>query len=144
MRITLEPTAGKETEVILRGDPGSREVGELLELLRGRGSGRLLLYQQEEQWILDAEEIVFLEVREGKVFAYTSRERYEARSKLYEIKALLACRRFAQINKSTLVNMAFVQSIQAEFSGNYRVKLKNRGEVLTLSRKYFPEFKKSI
>ena len=37
-----------------------------------------------------------------------------------------------------------LDEIQAEFSGNYLIKLKNRSEKLTLSRKYFREFKERI
>jgi DNA-binding LytR/AlgR family response regulator len=57
---------------------------------------------------------------------------------------MLAPFTFAHISKSTLVTLDCAQSIQAEFSGNYRIKLKNRKEVLSLSRKYFKEFKERI
>ena len=60
------------------------------------------------------------------------------------LKDLLGGRSFAQINKSVIVNINCVKSIQAEFSGNYRIKLKNRKESLTISRKYFKEFKDRI
>ena len=75
---------------------------------------------------------------------YTKSDTYEARQKLYELKEQLPSRNFAQINKSVLVNINCVRSIQAEFSGNYRLKLKNRKESLTISRKYFKEFKDKI
>jgi DNA-binding LytR/AlgR family response regulator len=78
------------------------------------------------------------------VFAYTKADAYEVKQKLYEIKALLSAQTFAQINKSVIVNINCVKSIQAEFSGNYRIKLKNRKESLTISRKYFKEFKDRI
>ena len=104
----------------------------------------MILYKEEEQYIMDAVEIVYVEVSDNKVYAYTKQDAYEAKQKLYEIKELLGGRSFAQINKSVIVNINCVKSIQAEFSGNYRLKLKNRKESLTISRKYFKEFRDRI
>ena len=144
MKIKLESAELSETEVIIRGDVTSEEVVSLLQLLKRRNSGKLILYKEEEQYIMDADEIVYVEVSDNKVYAYTRQDTYEAKQKLYEIKELLGGRSFAQINKSVIVNINCVKSIQAEFSGNYRLKLKNRKESLTISRKYFKEFKDCI
>ena len=57
---------------------------------------------------------------------------------------LLESHPFAQISKSAIVNIDFVRSIQAEFSGNYCIKLRDRKETLTVSRKYFKAFKERI
>lgn len=144
MKIKLESAELRETEVIIRGDVTSEEVVSLLQLLKKRNSGKLILYKEEEQYIMDADEIVYVEVSDNKVYAYTKQDTYEAKQKLYEIKELLGGRSFAQINKSVIVNINCVKSIQAEFSGNYRLKLKNRKESLTISRKYFKEFRDRI
>ncbi len=144
MKIKLESVELPETEVIIRGDVTSEEVVSLLQLLKKRSSGKLLLYKEEEQYIVDADEIVYIEVSGSKVLAYTKQDTYEAKQKLYEIKELLGAKSFVQINKSVIVNMNCVKSIQAEFSGNYRCKLKSRKESLTISRKYFKEFRDCI
>ena len=144
MKIKLESAELQETEVIIRGDVTSEEVVSLLQLLKKRNSGKLILYKEEEQYIMDADEIVYVEVSDNKVYAYTKQDTYEAKQKLYEIKELLSGKSFAQINKSVIVNINCVKSIQAEFSGNYRLKLKNRKESLTISRKYFKEFRDRI
>ena len=144
MNIKLESAELPEPEVIIRGDVTSEEVVSLLQLLKKRNSGKLILYKEEEQYIMDADEIVYVEVSDNKVYAYTKQDTYEAKQKLYEIKELLGGRSFAQINKSVIVNINCVKSIQAEFSGNYRLKLKNRKESLTISRKYFKEFRDRI
>ena len=144
MNIKLESAELPEPEVIIRGNVTSEEVVSLLQLLKKRNSGKLILYKEEEQYIVDADEIVYIEVSGNKVYAYTKQDTYEAKQKLYEIKELLGGRSFAQINKSVIVNINCVKSIQAEFSGNYRINLKNRKESLTISRKYFKEFKDRI
>lgn len=145
MKITLEPMQLKETEVIIRGDLSGAEVASILQALSKKAnSGKLILYKEDEQYIVDAGEIVFLETSGSKVYAYTGKDTYEAKLKLYELKELLSPFPFAQISKSMIVNIDCVKSIQAEFSGNYCVKLRNRNEVLTISRKYFKEFKERI
>ena len=144
MKIKLESAELPETEVIIRGDVTGEEVVSLLQFLKKRSSGKLILYKEEEQFLVDADEIVYIEVSGSKVYAYTKQETYEAKQKLYEIKELLSARSFAQISKSVIVNINCVKSIQAEFSGNYRCKLKNRKESLTISRKYFKEFRDCI
>ena len=144
MKIKLESAELPETEVIIRGDVTGEEVVALLQFLKKRNSGKLILYKEEEQYLVDADEIVYIEVSGSKVYAYTKQEVYEAKQKLYEIKELLGSRPFAQISKSVIVNINCVKSIQAEFSGNYRCKLKNRKESLTISRKYFKEFRDCI
>ena len=144
MKIILEPAQLQEPEVIIRGDATGEEVTALLQFLNKRNSRKLILFKEDEQYILDADEIVFLEAFENKIFAYARQEVYEAKQKLYELKESLSSLAFAQINKSVIVNINCVKSIQAEFSGNYRLKLKNRKETLTISRKYFKEFKDRI
>ena len=144
MKITLEPAQLAETEVILRGDITGEEIKAILQLLQKKPSGKLLLYREEEQFIVSAGDIVFLETSGSRVLAYTAAEVYETKLKLYELKQLLALQPFAQISKSTIVNISHVRSIQAEFSGNYRIRLKTRSESLTVSRKYFKEFRDRI
>ena len=144
MKIKLESAELPETEVIIRGDVASEEVISLLQMLKKRNTGKIILYKEEEQYIVSTDEIVFVEVCENKVYAYTKMDNYEVKQKLYEVKEQLKAQSFAQINKSVIVNINCVKSIQAEFSGNYRLKLKNRKETLTISRKYFKEFKDRI
>ena len=144
MKIILEPTQLPETEVIIRGDVASEEVAAILQAINKKNSGRLFLYKEDEQYVVDNAEIVFAEVVDNKVSVYTKDSVYEAKAKLYELKELLEASGFVQISKSAIVNIDCVRSIQAEFSGNYCIKLKHRKEVLILSRKYFKDFKNRI
>ena len=144
MKITLEPADLREVEVIIRGEPSDPEVAQLLKLLGSKNSSRLMVSREDEQFVLDAAQIVFLETADNRVLVHTAAETYESKQKLYELMEQLGRRSFVQVSKRTIVNLAFVKSIQAEFSGNYLIKLKNRKEMLTLSRKYFREFRERI
>ena len=144
LRITLESADLPETEVIIRGDVTSQDVVSLLQFLRNKNSGKLVLYKEDEQFIVTPNEIIYIEVADNKVEAVTLNDRYDTKRKLYEIKDMLSNEPFAQINKGTLVNIDFVKSVQAEFSGNYSMRLKDIKEILIISRKYFKEFKSKI
>lgn len=144
MKITFEPSGSQETEVVIKGDMASPEVASLLQFLGKKNSGKLILFKEDEQFVVDTAEIVFAETSANKINIYTDNDVYESKQKLYELMETLEAFNFVQINKSTLVNIDCVKSIQAEFSGNYCIKLKNRKEVLTVSRSYFKKFKESI
>ena len=145
MKITLEPAPLQETEVIIKGDLSSPEVENLLSYFSNKtNSSKIVLYKDEEQFFLEPKEVIFFEAAEGKVVVNTTQGAYTSKQKLYELKDALCNLPFAQINKSTVVNIDFVKSVSAEFSGNYSLKLKTSKEVLTISRKYMKEFKDKI
>ncbi len=145
MKITLEHTDTAEVEVIIRGDISSKEVTSLLESLKSKNSpGKLILHREDEQFPTEPKDILYIEAANNKVCAITPSGSFDTKLKLYELKDMLDNQGFAQINKSTLVNIDKVKSVQAEFSGNYTLKLKDRKDTLTISRKYFKEFKSKI
>lgn len=146
MKITLEPMNNGETELIIRGDIASEEVAALLSFVNSgsNSSGKLILYREDEQFLVNASEVVYFESKDGKVVAVTTEGIYSTRQKLYELKESLSALPFAQINKGVIVNIDFVKSVSAEFSGNYTLRLKTGKETLTVSRKYFKEFKSKI
>lgn len=147
MKVTFESANIAETEVIIKGEIGNPEVEALLEFIKSRNvssTKKLLLYKEDEQFLVDIDEVAYIEVVGSKVEVVTISERYDAKKKLYELKEMLSNSSFVQINKGTIVNIDFVKSVQAEFSGNYTLRLKNNKEVLTISRKFFKEFKSKI
>lgn len=147
MKVIFESASVTEAEVIIKGEITDPEVEALLGFIKSKNvssAKKLLLYKEDEQFLVDADEIVYIEVSGSKVEVVTINYRYDAKKKLYELKEMLSALSFAQINKGTLVNIDFVKSVQAEFSGNYTLKLKNSKEILTISRKFFKEFKSKI
>lgn len=147
MKVTFESVFGSDTEVIIKGEIGNPEVDALLEFIKSRNSGttkKLVLFKDDEQFLLDPKEIVYIEVGDSRVKVVTADDTYDSKKKLYELKEMLSNEPFAQINKGTLVNIDFVKSVAAEFSGNYTLRLKTGKEILTISRKYFKEFKSKL
>ncbi len=147
MKVSFESASLSEAEVIIRGDITDEQVTALLEFVKTQNSGgskKLILFKEDEQFLVEPCEVVFVEVTGSKVEVVTENDRFDSKKKLYELKEALMNESFAQINKGTLVNIDFVKSVSAEFSGNYSLRLKNNVEILTISRKYFKEFKSKL
>lgn len=146
MKINFESANIAETEVIIRGDIASPEVAAILDYVKNLSSNtkKLMLFKEDEQFLISPSEVIYIEAKGNKVEAVTVSGIYDSKKKLYELKEALISEPFAQINKGTLVNIDFVKSVQAEFSGNYSLRLKQGKEILTISRKFFKEFKSKI
>ncbi len=145
MKIRLEQTSNEELEIIVKGDINDNETIQVLSLLNNFSDfGKIMMHNENESFIYDANEIIYFESGLGKTYAYTETGKYEVKEKLYELIKRLGSKGFVQINKSTVVNINYIKSISAEFSGNYCARLKRTGNTLTISRKYFNSFKKFI
>lgn len=147
MKVTFESASNTQAQVIIKGDISDPEVSALLDFLKSKNTTsikKLMLYKDDEQFLVSPEEIVYIAVATSKVEVVTVSDRFDSKKKLYELKDMLANEPFAQINKGTLVNLDYVKSVSAEFSGNYTLRLKNNKEILTISRKFFKEFKDKL
>lgn len=146
MKIMFETADVLETEVIIRGDISSPDVEAVIDFIKSRNANtkKLMLFKEDEQFLIAPDEVVYIEAAASRVQVFTENDVFDSKKKLYELKEGLLSEPFAQINKGTLVNIDFVKSVQAEFSGNYSLRLKNSKKILTISRKYFKEFKSKI
>ncbi|MBQ8572540.1 MAG: LytTR family transcriptional regulator [Ruminococcus sp.] len=146
MKVTFESASLNETEVLIRGDITDPDAMAVLEFIKSRTSAtkKLMLFKDDEQFLVNPDEVIYIEAAGNKVEVTATSGKYDSKKKLYELKEQLSAEPFAQINKGTLVNIDFVKSVQAEFSGNYSLRLKTGKEILTISRKYFKEFKSKI
>ena len=143
MKLTLEPPAGDEPEVVIRGDPADPRVHRLMAAFsRASGAGRLFLYREGKAFLYGLEDVDYFEAGEGRVLAHAGAETLETRERLYELAGMAPG--FIQISKGVLVNVARVRSVEAEFSGNYVCSLRDGKTRLTLSRKYVKAFKQYV
>ena len=144
MKISLEPADNSELEVIIKGDIGGEEAINVIAALNTSAFGKLMLQSEDESFLFNATDIIYFVSEQGKTYAVTEGGKYEVREKLYVLSDSLKNKGFIQINKGTVVNIHFVKSISAEFSGNYTARLKDKKETLIISRKYFNSFKEFV
>ena len=66
MKVTFESVSNTETEVIIKGDILNPEVASLLDFIKSQNTTttkKLMLYQEDEQFLVSPDEIIYIEVK---------------------------------------------------------------------------------
>lgn len=105
--------------------------------------GHLIGYQNDRMYSVLVHDIVYIEGLSKECYFFTEDQEYLSEYKLYELEEKLAGTSIIRISKSMLVNICFIEYIQAEANMKYGLYMKNNIK-LTLSRKYVQAFKKKI
>ncbi len=144
MKIKLEDVENSEIEITIKGNLADEKVKHIINLLKSSSvTTKIILFSQEKEILTDISEVLYFEVSSRKVYAKINDTKLVCKYSLLEVLAMFKNRGIVQIGKSLLVNVNFVKSIQAEFSGNYIITLKN-DEKLLVSRFYMKEFRNAI
>ena len=118
------------------------DVEKILTMLRMMNH-QLTAKKNEETYLLDIAQIVYIESVDRKCFVYTSDEMYESDLRLYELEHQLEEYGFFRVSKSFLIHLHKVQSLKAEINRKVRITMSN-GEQIIASRQYAEELKKRL
>jgi DNA-binding LytR/AlgR family response regulator len=144
LKIIIEQSQEQELEVVIRGD--GQMAMELAGYLSqyGREARRIVGYQDGREFFLSPKDICYFEACDGKINAVClNHQIYTVKKKLYEVEELTRHMGFLRISKHVVVNMAWISSVEAEFSGNYLAYTKD-GTRLSISRSYMKQFRSAI
>ncbi len=144
MKVSVELSVEyKDPYVVIYADEVTDEIQRVLELLRDQKEAFITALEKEENIvILQPKEIYMVRVEAGETIIFGEKQKFRSRKRLYELEQQLG-RQFMQISKSTLVNLSYMDSIEAGFNGTLLLKLKN-GCKDYVSRTYLPKFKKYL
>lgn len=118
------------------------DIEKLLATLRMMNQ-QLTAKKNEETYLLDIAQIIYIESVDRKCFIYTSDEVYESDFRLYELEQQLEKYGFFRVSKSFLVHLQNIQSLKAEINRKIRVTMSN-GEQIIASRQYADALKKRL
>ncbi|HOQ17791.1 MAG TPA: LytTR family DNA-binding domain-containing protein [Defluviitaleaceae bacterium] len=118
------------------------DIEKMISMLRILGM-QILGKKDNETFVLDVAEILYIEAVERDTFLYTENEVYESDFKLYELEQQLTERDFFRVSKSTLINLKKVKSLKADLNRRIRVTMVN-GEQIIASRMYADELRKRL
>lgn len=104
---------------------------------------QLLVTRDGENYLLDVNEISYIEALERKTFVYTEESIFESKLKLYEMEERLCQSGFFRVSKSCLVHLKYIKSIKNDIERKLRLTMKN-GEQIMVSRQYADEIKKRL
>ena len=118
------------------------EIERILATLRMMDH-QLMAKKNEEMFLLDIAQVIYIESVDRKCFIYTSDEMYESDFRLYELEQQLEECGFFRVSKSFLIHLQKVQSLKAEINRKIRITMSN-GEQIIASRQYADALKKRL
>lgn len=143
MKITIQDLPdGEEEEIIVRCRGMDEQLMKLVYALRA-GREKLTVSREDRLFQISPSSVYYFEAVDNKVFAYLDKDVYETKYKLYELEDKLSGTDFFRASKSTVVNLAMVESLSPAFNGRFEARMKN-GERLIISRQYVPVLKEKL
>ena len=143
MRITIqEQCEVDEPEIIIRCRKVDEPILNIFARLRALDN-KITGTLEEQTFILNTEDILYIDTVDRKTFLYTKEQIYASPLKLYELEERLAGDDFIRITKSAIVNFSKVKSLRGDFGGRLICKLEN-GESLNVSRQYAITIKEKL
>ena len=141
IRIEEDPSA-EDLEITIRCRQTGESVIRILEMLRMTDQ-TLTGHRDGRTYILDVEQLFYIDTVEKRTFLYTEQEVYETPLRLYELEGRLESCDFFRASKSSIINFNQIQSLKPEFGGTMQV-IMNNGERLNVSRQYAKQIKEKL
>ena len=130
------------TEVIIKSPRLTEDIEKMISLMRLIDM-QIAVKKNDETFLLDAADILYIEAVERNTFIYTEECTYESQFKLYELERHLEEKDFIRISKQSIINLKKVKSLKADLNRKIRVTLQN-GEQILVSRMYSDELRKRL
>jgi two-component system, LytTR family, response regulator LytT len=136
---TLKKTFSGETP------PHFSFIEQLKSALKPAFKQRFTVKMKNGISLLNVQDIVYLQADEGLVFAFgTNQQKYPLTGTLSEINDLLDPTLFFRINRSEVINIHFIEKMEAYFNDRLTLKTKVLSTNLIVSTARTPDFRKWI
>lgn len=120
----------------------SPDVEKILATLRMMNH-QLIARKNDEIYLLDIADVIYIESVDRTCFIYTADEIYESDFRLYELEQQLEEYGFVRVSKSFLIHLQKIHSLKADINRKIRITMSN-GEQIMASRQYADELKKRL
>ena len=143
MKVTiLEKKPEEENEIIIKCDYLDDNLTKLINQFKNN-KGKMNFYKDSKIVFVEPEEVLYFESVDDTVFAYTSNNVYETKSKLYQLENELPADSFFRANKAVIVNLNKIDSLAPVFGGRFEAVLENGYKVI-ISRNYLNTLKELL
>ena len=143
MKVTiLEKKPEEENEIIIKCDYLDDNLTKLINQFKNN-KGKMNFYKDSKIVFVDPEDVLYFESVDDKVFAYTTDNVYESKSKLYQLENDLPADSFFRANKAVIVNLNKIDSLAPVFGGRFEAVLENNYKVI-ISRNYLNTLKELL
>ena len=120
----------------------TQDIEKIITMLRMINM-QLVVKKDDETYLLDTDQILYIESVDRSTFVYTTDLVYESDLKLYEMEQELLSQNFIRISKHSIVNLRKIKSLKADINRKIRINLQN-GEQIIVSRMYADELRKRL
>lgn len=143
MKINIEFDATlTENEILIRCASLNEEVQKLQAAISdiALGSRKFVCYQDDKEFYIPLDDILFFETESGSIRAHTARDVYSTRLKLYELEETLPGA-FMRVSKSTILNTNHIYSITKNLTASSVVEFNGTHKQVYVSRYYYKPLK---
>lgn len=133
---------GVEPEIIIKCNEVDDSFMQLIDSIKST-SKKLVGLIDSRMHIVDPNDVFYFEAVDNKVFIYCKEKVFESKLKLYEIEKIYETGDFFRASKSTILNIAKINSVRPLFYGRFEALLLN-GEKVVISRQYVPVLKRKL
>ena len=131
-----------DLEVSIKTPRITQDIEKIITMLRMINM-QLVVKKDDETYLLDTDQILYIESVDRSTFVYTTDLVYESDLKLYEMEQELLSQNFIRISKHSIVNLRKIKSLKADINRKIRITLQN-GEQIIVSRMYADELRKRL
>lgn len=144
MKVRIKKVQKKEEEqVVIECVEVTPEVRDIYSYALTKGTKLLGLADNQRTEQFHLEDVYYFEALDEKVFAYTQKQVYEIKMRLYETEEAYAPYHFIRCSKSVVLNLMLLEGISPALNGRFFAHMKN-GERLMISRGYAQKIKQVI
>lgn len=143
MKINIEfDESLTENEIIIRCASLNEEIHRLQTAVSdvALGSKKLVCYQEETEYYIPLDDILFFETEAGRMNAHTKNQVYTIKRKLYELEEALPGA-FMRVSKSTILNTNHIYSITKNLTASSVVEFAGTHKQVYVSRYYYKPLK---
>jgi len=143
MRVELEQAPGiKDIEIKIRYAEKDDKLERLLSFVEAADQ-TVIGHQDDKTFPLKPDDIYYFESVDDRVIAYTEKETYAIKRRLYEIESLFPPTLFVRVSISYVLNITKIAHFSTSLNGRIEAKLSN-GDIVVISRGYVPALKQAL
>jgi DNA-binding LytR/AlgR family response regulator len=143
MKVRIQTIEDEDSEqVIIECVRQTADIIDIKNYIAAKGatlSGTL----NERLYQLRLKDVFYFEAVGEKVFAYTEKDVYELKSRLYELEASYKDKHFIRCSKSVVLNLMKIESLSPALSGRFTAHMKNYKNII-ISRQYVSLLKAAV
>lgn len=142
MKVEIKLIEGlEESYTVIYTELIDEEIQNIVSII-GNSTGVVTAFNNERIIVLKESDIYVIRVEDKKTVIYCKDKQYISKKRLCELEKTLKSSSM-KISKTTLINLKYIEGIEAAFGGMMLLIMKN-GVKDYVSRRYLPDLKKYL